>query len=95
MLCRVVFRLKVTREEQRGEINCVKRAFVILHSSLVIIRMIKSCEVRWGGHVARVGYVVIQYELSGKLKEEITLWALRCKWDNDIEVDHKHVFNTP
>jgi len=57
--------------------------------------MIKSWEVRWGGRVTRVGYVVIPYKVFGKLREQVTLWALRFRWDDDMEVDHKQVFVIP
>jgi hypothetical protein len=63
-----------------------------LYSSPSIIRVIKSRRVRWVGHVARMGEKRYAYRiLVGKPEGKIPLGRPRCRWVDNIKMDHREI----
>jgi hypothetical protein len=60
-------------------------------SSPDIIRTIKSMNMRWAGHVARMGEVRDAYSLVGNTEGKIPLRRLGRKWEDDIKMDIKDI----
>jgi hypothetical protein len=63
-----------------------------LYSSPNIIQVIKSRRLRWLGHLERVGEVRGAYRvLVGKPEGRRPLGRLRCRWEDNIEMDLREV----
>jgi hypothetical protein len=59
-----------------------------LYSSPNIVRVIKSRRMKWAGHVAHSGEGRGVYRvLVGRPKGKRPLGRLRCKWEDNIEMD--------
>jgi hypothetical protein len=52
-------------------------------------RMIKSRKMRWPGHVARMGEKWNAYRILAGKPEEKPLGRPRCKWVENIKMDHR------
>jgi hypothetical protein len=63
-----------------------------VYSSPSIIRMIKSRRMRWAGHVAQMGEKRIAYRiLVGKPEGKRPLGRPRCRWVDNIKMDHREI----
>jgi hypothetical protein len=63
-----------------------------LYCSPNIFLVIKSRIMRWAGHVARMGVKKGVYRnLVGKPEGKRPLGKLRCRWENNIEMDLQEV----
>jgi hypothetical protein len=61
-----------------------------LYSSPDITRQVKSRQMRWAGHVARMGEERKLYKvLVGKPKGKRPLGRPRCRWEDGIRMDPK------
>jgi hypothetical protein len=64
----------------------------ILYSSSNIIRHIKSREMRWAGHVARMGEERQVYRiLVGKPEGKRPLRRPRGRWEDEIRMDLREI----
>jgi len=63
-----------------------------LYSSPNIVRVIKSIRMRWGGHVARMGWERGVYRvLVGKPEERRPMGRPRRRWVDNIRMDLQEV----
>jgi hypothetical protein len=63
-----------------------------LYSSPDIIRQVKSRQMKWAGHVARMGEERKVYKvLVGKPEEKRTLARPRCRWEDGIRMDLREI----
>jgi hypothetical protein len=63
-----------------------------VYTSPNIIRVSKSSRVRWAGHIARMGAMIIAYSvLVGKPEENIPLERRKCRWGNNIRIDLREI----
>jgi hypothetical protein len=63
-----------------------------LYSSPDIIRQVKSRQMRWAGHVARMGEERKVYKiLVGKPEGKRPLGRPRCRWDDGIRMDLRDI----
>jgi hypothetical protein len=63
-----------------------------LYSSPIIIRVMKSRRLRWGGHVARMGERRGVYRaLVGKPEGRIPLGRPRRRWEDNIKMDLQEI----
>jgi hypothetical protein len=62
-----------------------------LHSSLNIIRVIKSRRLRWAGHVARMGERRGAYRALVVKPESRPLGRPRHRWEDNIKMDFREV----
>jgi hypothetical protein len=73
--------IKLHNEELRG-----------LYSSPSIVRVIKSRQMRWAGHVARMGEVRGAYNiLVGRPEGRRPLGRPRCRWEDNIKIDLREI----
>jgi hypothetical protein len=77
------------RNEVTGEWRRLHyKELYVLYSSLNIIRVMKSRNLRWEGHVARVGKRRGAYRaLVGKPEERRPLGRARRRWEDNIKMD--------
>jgi hypothetical protein len=63
-----------------------------LYSSPIIVRVIKSCRIRWARHGARIGESRGVYKvLLGKSERKRPLGRPMCRWEDNIKMDLKEV----
>jgi len=81
------------RDEVTGERkNLHNEELSDLYASSNIVRVIKSRRMKWVGHVARSGERrVLYWVLVGKLEGKTPLGRTRCRWEDNIKMDHLEV----
>jgi hypothetical protein len=63
-----------------------------MYSSLNIVRVIKSRNMRWAGHVARMGGDRGVYRiLVGRSEAKRPLGRHRCRWEDNIKLNLREI----